>query len=187
MFLTLLVPVDGLKISKWSLSDSLGQSAGWGTVVGQKCETPVYLCEHHTAPNRSSSHLLQLFVICDPIFVILPLCILLLMSVFIVSPNSLLILSCLSKSSSLTSVLNYWDRLKQLLSALRQSWERQKRKGETEKKEREGDMVGRFIHVLIEGFVKSLRQDVRCTLGIFTTLRVSICTHWCHLKTRRGR
>lgn len=44
---------------------------------------------------------------------------------------------------------------------------------ETEKKERdsrEGDMVGRLIHVLIEGFVKGLRQDVRCTLGIFSTL-----------------
>lgn len=51
-------------------------------------------------------------------------------------PNSHFPIHCCSSvSSSLTSVLNYWDRLKQLLSALRQSWERQKRKKETEERE----------------------------------------------------
>lgn len=90
------------------------------------------------------------------------------------SSDSLLtlpIFCCSSKSSSLASLLNYWDRLKQLLSALRQSWGRQKRKKETKKKGRYG---GQIHPCLKRGFCREPRAGCQvcrwCTAGTFLTL-----------------
>lgn len=142
-------------------SDSLGQSAGWGTEVGQNCQTPVYLCEDQQAPHHTSLTPTAT-LICDSIVVILTLCILLLMSVFM---SLLTHFSSFPASQSPHPSLQCW-----IIETDSSSCSQLCVRVERDRKERNKETVGRLIHVLIEGFVKGLRHDVRCTSGIFPTL-----------------
>lgn len=174
--MALFRPAHGLETSKWSICDSLDQSAGLATVVGQNCQTPVYLCV------RMSRHLITLHSHPPPLSFAVPSPLFFLYA----SPFFQCLSSCASQLTSHPFLLlkvfipRFSVELLRRTQAAALSFASELR--ETEKKEtarREGDMVGRLIHVLIEGFVRGPRQDVRCTSGTFLTLRVSICTHLC--------
>lgn len=135
-----------------------------GSEMGQKCQTHTYVSvkiSRHLTPHFALlwNHILYSFL-------------------------RALLFSCLSSSvssnsrfpsfccsSSLAPVLNYWDRLKQLLSALRQSWERQKRK---EKRQKRGRYGGQTHPCLKMGFCREPQAGCQvcrsCKSGRFLTL-----------------